>query len=335
MVNNRLVSVVAIAALLAGCTSDPDAPESAPAAGPVSHAFTEIPEVVQRVEPSVVTIFAGSGSGSGVVYKADGVIVTNAHVVGEAARVEVAFADGRRLPGTVMARDKVTDLALVRTSRKDLPAAKFVPGLPRPGELVMAMGAPLGFTNSVTAGIVSGLGREIPGSASRTRALVDLIQTDAAISPGNSGGALVNIEGEVVGINEAYIPPQAGAVSLGFAIPAATVTDVADELLATGKASHPYLGIVPTRITSQIADALDLRTSSGVLVRDVAAKGPAAGAGVEPGDVMTRFNGQEVRTVEEFLGELRDVEPGEKVRLDIRRQEETLNLALTAGELPS
>lgn len=162
------------------------------------------------------------------------------------------------------------------------------------------MGTPLGFANSVTAGIVSGLGREIPGSAQNTRALVDLIQTDAAISPCNSGEALVNTEGEVVGINEAYIPPQQGAVSLAFAIPAPTVTDVAEKLLKTGKASHPFIGIVPTRITQEIVDALGLATTTGALVRDVVEAGPAAAAGVRTGDVITKLNDVDIRNVEEF-----------------------------------
>jgi serine protease DegQ len=331
----RIAGLIAATSFLAGCTGDtPVSAPQRPEAGTVeSQSFAKIPDV-RRLEPSVVTVFTRQGSGSGVVYKADGVIVTNAHVLGQATQTQIGFADGQRTEGTVVAKDEVTDLALIRTERKGLPAVKFATAVPAPGELVLAMGTPLGFANSVTAGIVSGLGREIPGSATRTRALVDLIQTDAAISPGNSGGALVNTEGEVVGINEAYIPPQAGAVSLGFAIPASTVTDVAEELLEDGVASHPFVGIAVTRITPELADAMDLASSTGALVREVLPGGPAAAAGVREGDVITKFDDTDVRTVEEFFGALRDVEPSDQVVLRIRRGGDTVEVDLTAGRLP-
>ena len=309
-------------------------PARSPGAAPGS-ASLPLPEVVERVEPSVVTVFAGSGVGSGVVYRDDGTVVTNAHVVGRARQVELALADGSRVDGQVLATDPVTDLAVIRADSDDLPAATFQESLPRVGETVLAIGSPLGFTNTVTAGIVSGLGREIPGSARTSRALVDLIQTDAPISPGNSGGALVDTSGEIVGINEAYIPPQAGAVSLGFAIPAATVVDVVDELLATGRASHPFLGIVPDRLTDRLAEAFDLDVDGGVLVREVTEDGPAARAGIEAGDVVTTFDGERVRTVEEFLGALRESEPGDRVDVEIVRQDETRTVQVTLGRLDS
>jgi S1-C subfamily serine protease len=196
------------------------------------------------------------------------------------------------------------------------------------------MGSPLGFMNTVTAGIVSGVGREIPGSASQGRALVDLIQTDAPISPGNSGGALVDVSGRVVGINDAYLPPSTGAVSIGFAIPSATAIDVADDLLDDGKVTHPYLGVVVGRLTPQIAQALSTGTDRGVLVRDVATGDPAARAGLRPGDVVTGFAGQPVTTVEEFLGELRRVEPGQTIQLTLVRNaaEQTVEVTVGAAE---
>lgn len=208
-------------------------------------AAADIPAVIQNVQPSVVTVFTQDGLGSGVVYAADGLILTNEHVVRGNTNVEVAFADGRRVPGKVRATDAISDLALVEAQRKDLPAAKFQKELPRIGELAIVIGSPLGFENTATSGIISGLHRQIPGSAASSQSLVDLIQTDAAISPGNSGGAVVNSRGEIVGISEAYIPPQSGAVALGFAIPAATAVQVAEQLLKDGKADHSFIGLSP------------------------------------------------------------------------------------------
>jgi S1-C subfamily serine protease len=196
----RFAVVALLAAVLAGCslTREPQA-RSAPApvtaapagAGAQAPPAGNIPGIVRKVEPSVVTISHDQGTGSGVVWSRDGVVVTNDHVVGGARDVEVAFFDGRRADGRVRATDPDTDLAVVDVERKDLEPATFQEQLPAVGELAVAVGSPLGFQNTVTAGIISGVHREIPGSAQQDiRSLVDLIQTDAAISPGNSGGAL-------------------------------------------------------------------------------------------------------------------------------------------------
>src|SRR5215218_8488598 len=226
----RAVTVAALLAItLGGCTSIFQAPVStstasptaAPSAGggqPSGEAMT-IPDLVDAVEPSVVTVFTQEGLGSGVVYTADGVIITNEHVVHGASAVEVGFADGQRVGGKVIAVNPVVDIAVVQADRKDLPAAEFASALPEVGEAAVVIGSPLGFENTVTSGIISALHRVIPGSAQSSQSFVDLIQTDAAISPGNSGGAVVNLQGQIIGISEAYIPPSAGAVALGFAIP--------------------------------------------------------------------------------------------------------------------
>ena len=341
------------AAVLGGCADDADT-DSPLADRPATEAPTPfeltfpgvaeadrvgilegLPDTVERVEPSVVTILTGPGLGSGVVYNDDGVIVTNAHVVGDEARVEVALADGTRIPAEVLATDEITDLAVLQVEREGLRPADFQQELPRPGELVLAMGSPLGFANSVTIGVVSGLSREIPGSAAVTRSLVDLIQTDAAISPGNSGGALVNADGEVIGINEAYIPPVAGAVSLGFAIPAGTVVDVVEELLADGSATHPYLGLQLGRLTPEMVEALDLSTDRGVAVLDVVPNGPAAVAGIRDGDVIVSFAGADIDSYEGLLGELRRAEPGQRVDVVVNRGGERLTLPLTVRERPA
>lgn len=331
----RIAAVPAAAlVLLAGCTSGSSPSKTTPGQAPAAAAPSNaIPDLVARIEPSVVTIVTDKGLGSGVVYKSDGTIVTNAHVVGQATDVQVAFADGARVPGRVSATDTVTDLAVVKANRTGLPAIKLRTGLPRPGESVLAMGSPLGFENSVTQGIISGVNRQVPGSAKQGHPLVDLLQTDAAISPGNSGGALIDDSGKLVGVNEAYIPPSAGAVSLGFAIPAATVQNVADQLIANGHAKHPALGLAIGQLTPDIAAALHLPVTTGVLVRDVATGGPADKAGVKAGDVITKFNNTDIRTVEDLYGALRKTNPGDLVTLQIHRGNGTQSITVTLGTL--
>src|SRR4051794_25850468 len=247
-------------------------------------------------QATVVTVLTEIGLGSGIVYKADGIIVTNAHVVAGIQDVIVALADGQQVSAKVRAVDKVSDLAVIQADRTGLPAPTFQKPLPQVGELAVVMGSPLGFEATVTSGIISGLHRQIPGSASTGAPLVDLIQTDAAISPGNSGGAVLDAQGEVVGMSVAYIPPAAGAVALGFAIPAATVVDVADQLLATGTARHAYIGIQPATLTPEIARLLGTDATSGVVVMQVETPSPAAEAGIQPGDIITAFNGKETAT---------------------------------------
>ena len=337
----RFAAAVLLAAVLAGCslTREPQA-RSAPApvtaarasASAQAAAAGDIPGIVRKVEPSVVTISHDQGTGSGVVWSKDGVVVTNAHVVGDVRDVEVAFFDGQRAGGRVRATDPDTDLAVVDVERKDLEPATFQEQLPAMGELAVAMGSPLGFQNTVTAGIISGLHREIPGSAQENiRSLVDLIQTDAAISPGNSGGALVNGRGQVVGINVAYIPPEQGAVAIGFAIPAATAVDVVGQLLKNGRATHSYLGVQPDQVTSEVASQLGLDQARGVVLLEVVEGGPADRAGLRPGDVIVRIDDDAVDTVENLFGELRQRKPSSQARItyirDGREQQATVTLA--------
>ena len=296
--------------------------------------FERIPEVVDRVEPSVVTVATDTGEGSGVVWNDDGIIVTNDHVVDGASAVEVVLASGAELPATVEASTPDYDLAVLRVDREGLPAATFSSELPEVGELAVAIGNPLGFEQSVTAGIVSGLHRQIP-SGGTTRALVDLIQTDAAISPGNSGGALVNADGEVIGINVAYIPPQQGSVSLGFAIPSETVIEVVRQLLETGRVEQAYLGIYnPTTVTPELAEQFDLPAEEGVVFNPIERGGPADRAGLEPGDVIVSIDGEEIRTVEDLFAELRRRKPGDKVSVGIQRSRGRDLVDVTLGEAP-
>jgi S1-C subfamily serine protease len=335
------------ATMLAGCTfavppdgggtGAPTAESGQPTPGtaePPGETMT-IPAIVDAVEPSVVTIFTQDGLGSGVVYRADGVILTNEHVVRGARGVEVAFADGQRVDGEVLATDPIVDLALVRADRTDLPAADFATALPEVGEGAVVIGSPLGFENTVTSGIISALHRQIPGSAATSSSLVDLIQTDAAISPGNSGGALVNLRGEIIGISEAYIPPSAGAVALGFAIPAITATEVAEELLEDGTADHAFLGLGPGAITPQIAQQLGVAQNEGVVVLSVVDGGPADKAGLRPGDVLVRLDDETLRSPEDLLGALRQRDPGDEVTIEFLRGNESQSTEATLADRPS
>src|SRR3712207_964722 len=210
-----------------------------------------VAEVASQVEPSVVQVNVeaiqttpfgiqrGEGVGSGVIYREDGYIITNDHVVEGASEVNVAFADGTTERAEVVGRDRRTEIAVIRVDRDNLPAASFSDGDNLVvGQLVVAIGSPSGFESTVTLGIISGLGREFPPEytgGTLDRSLVDLIQTDAAISPGNSGGALVDRGGEIIGINVAYLPPaETGAVNIGFAVPSDTAVSVADQFIETG-----------------------------------------------------------------------------------------------------
>jgi serine protease DegQ len=340
-----LALVAALAAALAGCTlgQQPQA-RSTPApvtaarvsAGAQAATAGDLPKIVREVEPSVVTISHDQGTGSGVVWSEDGVVVTNAHVVGSARDVEVAFFDGRRADGRVRAADEDTDLAVVDVERQDLEPATFQERLPQVGELAVAMGSPLGFQNTITAGIISGLHREIPGSAQQgIRSLVDLIQTDAAISPGNSGGALVNGRGEVVGINVAYIPPEQGAVAIGFAIPGATAVDVVGQLLRTGRVTHSYLGVQPAQVTDEVAAQLGLDRARGVVLLEIVDDGPAAQAGLRPGDVLVRMDDAAIDSVEDLFGELRQRKPETQARLTYIRDGQEQQATVTLGDRPA
>ncbi len=299
----------------------------------------DLPELVEATTPSVVSVLrSDGGQGSGVIWSSDGVIVTNNHVIEGAPSVSVAFADGQRVEAEVVATDTRTDLAVLRADRTDLPAATFTEDLPRVGELALAIGNPLGFENTATAGIVSGLHRSIPGAAEQAPALVDLIQTDAAISPGNSGGALVGSDGQVIGVNVAYLPPNPqggrGAVSIGFAIPAPTVRDVVEQLLETGRAQHAYLGIRPVTLTPALAEQFGSSRTAGVVVQSVAEGSPAAAAGLQPGDLLIAAGDRQFEVAEDLLTVLRDQSPGDVLSLTVVREGEETEVEVTLADLP-
>jgi serine protease DegQ len=342
-VRGFLSLLLAAGLLAAGCSGDGGGSaetvtttEVAPAAagaGDGGGVFGRIPDVVQEVEPSVVAVLTEAGQGSGVIWDEGGIVVTNNHVVQGASGIEVAFATGERVAADVRATDPRTDLAVLEVEREGLPAAQFADALPRVGELAVALGNPLGFENSVTAGIVSGLHRAIP-SGGRTPALIDLIQTDAAISPGNSGGALVDADGRVIGINVAYIPPEARAVSIGFAIPAPEVVDVVNQLLESGEVEHAFLGVRPAPLTPQIAERFGIDTDEGILVFSVVPGSGADEAGLQEGDIVTRIGDTPIRQVEDLLSLLRERAPGDEIELRVLREGEEQTIPVTLTDRP-
>lgn len=280
--------------------------------------------------------------GSGVIYSAGGMIITNNHMVTNldgslAENFEVTLATGEKLAATVVGTDPLTDLAVVKVDAGfDLPAATFVTDLPAVGEYAITIGSPLGYENSVSLGIVSGLDRSIEEvTGTEGVAYNNLIQTDAPISPGNSGGALANASGQVIGINVAYEPPETGAVSIGFAIPSVVVTQVADQIITTGKATHAYIGISTRTVTSALQEQFGLSRSSGILVAEVAVNGPAAKAGIQRDDIITMVGGEAMVESSDLLVAIRDKRPGDKVDVTIDRGGTALVITVTLEERPT
>ena len=319
-----------------------EAPSRAPEDEPVALVASEVgPSVVQvnvrAVQRTPLGTQRGEGIGSGVIYRPDGYIITNNHVVEEATGVNVAFADGTTEAARVVGADPDIEIAVLRVNRDDLPAATFSEGDPIVGQLAVAIGSPSGFESTVTAGVVSGVGREFPpeltGGGSQVKALVDLIQTDAAISPGNSGGALTDRDGRIIGVNVAYLPPgETGAENLGFAIPSDTAVSVADQLIETGKVSSAYLGVLTTDLSPEDASRFDLPVDAGALVERVVPGSAADRAGVRKGDIITAIGDARVESYGDLLGALRDYEPGDRVTLTVFRNGDETKLGVTLGK---
>ncbi len=323
-----------------------DVPEDEPVAQVAAQVSPSVVQVnVQAVQATPFGPQQGQGLGSGVIYRGDGYIITNNHVVAppggqEADEVNIAFADGSTERGEVVGRDPSTEIAVVRVDRDDLPAARFREGSDLlVGQLAVTIGSPSGFQSTVTSGVISGLNREVPAEYTGGRqdqALVNLIQTDAPISPGSSGGALVDRDGEIVGINVAYLPPETRAESIGFAIPSDTAISVADQLIETGRVSSPFLGIRNAELTPEIAEQFGLSDETGVIIVEVEPGGPAADAGLRREDVITALDSTEVEGSGDLLGALRDYRPGDTITLTVLRggsgSEESVEVEL--GERP-
>jgi S1-C subfamily serine protease len=274
--------------------------------------------------------WARSGSGSGVILTPDGYILTNSHVVHGAGRMEVGLADGRKLPARVVGEDPATDLAVVRVDASGLPAAALGNSdRLRVGQLVIAIGNPFGFEATVTAGVVSAIGRSLRSETGRL--IENIIQTDAALYPGNSGGPLVDSHGRVVGVNTAIIQFAQG---LCFAVPSNTATWVTGQLITTGRVRRVYLGVTGQTVPLPRAQALSLRiaNASAVHVREVAPGSPAAAAGLLAGDLVVSINGQPAQNVDEVHRCLTPVTVGERFTIGVLRGTQLLELEATAEE---
>ena len=360
-----------IAGVVSGETSKVANPPSQPSAVPNGLNF--IADVAGQVSPAVVKInssrtVAGSqggdsfgdprlrqffglptpdsgsrverGSGSGFIVKANGRILTNAHVVDGADKVVVTLNDGRSFEGKVLGSDSVTDLAVVQVDATNLPTVVMGDSDKlQPGEWAIAIGNPLGLDHTVTKGIISAIGRSSSDIGEGNKR-IDFIQTDAAINPGNSGGPLLNAKGEVIGINTAIIR---GAQGIGFAIPINSAQVVADQLVQNGKVDHPYLGVQMLDITPEMKQQVNgdpnapvkLTVDQGVLLMEIVANSPAQKAGLKSGDVITKVNNQAIANSTEVRRAVEKSKIGTNLTLEVIRGSQTQNVAVPVGTLPT
>jgi serine protease Do len=328
-------------------------PHAAPAASSAALAERRTPvvAVVERVSPAVVNIAAeaivrepdpffggflsrqrrAQSLGSGLIVDASGIVVTNAHVVEGASRIVVTFLDGRELQADVLGADHDADLAVLKVAGKGLPAVPVGTSSDLMiGETVIAIGNPFGLSHSVTSGVLSARGRTVP-SESGERLFTDFLQTDASINPGNSGGPLVNIRGEVIGVNTAIV---SGANGIGFAIPADRVRRVVDDLLRFGQLQPLWTGLRLLTVDPELARRSDLPVTRGALVFKVYPDSPAAQADLAEGDVIVAAQGQPVTAREDISTAIYSVPAGTPLRLDVRRGERTVNLQLRPVQPP-
>jgi len=333
---------------VARSTSATSTTATVPGAPGASPASCSVVTVASRDLPSVVTIAvrsqSSSSTGSGEVIRSDGYILTNNHVIAAAASggtISVLFDGGASVPARLVGRDPLTDLAVVKVDiKRSLPAITLGSSVAlRIGEPVVALGAPLGLSSTVTAGIVSALDRTItvPGEGSTNALLIDAIQTDAAINPGNSGGALVNCAGQLVGIPSAGAtvpsptgqPGSGGDIGLGFAIPIDLAKTVSDELIATGKATHAYLGLQAEPLSPGTGQA-----TPGLYVTAVDPGGPAAEAGIRAGDVVAKISRTTATSTDQLVELTLRQRPGAKVTLEVDRSGHSRTVTVVLGNEP-
>jgi serine protease Do len=320
-----------------------------------------VADVVEKVGPAVVSIDATRiaagkrsslnrmlgrsperrerGSGSGFILSPDGQILTNAHVVTGADQVSVQLKDGRRFQGKVMGVDPVTDIAVVKIAATGLPTVKLGNSSNLvTGQWAIAIGNPLGLSNTVTAGIISATGRSSSQVGAEDKR-VSFIQTDAAINPGNSGGPLLNQQGEVIGVNTAIIQ---GAQGLGFAIPIATADRIAKQLISTGQAQHLYLGIRMANLTPDVRDqlnnqgtGLNVQQDKGVIILEVLPGSPAERAGLKLADWIAKINDLDVPTAQQVQEQVEATTLGESLQLQVQRQGQSVQVQVQPQKLPT
>lgn len=300
--------------------------------------------VVKKLQPSVVNVRTtqvltdlfhegeeAKGVGSGVIFREDGYILTNNHVVEGAKEIFVTIGN-EDVAGEVVGGDKETDIAVVKIPRQGLPAAELgSSGSLQVGEMVVALGSPFGFEHTVTSGIISALHRNITTEDQPPQSYTNLIQTDAPINPGNSGGALADAEGKVVGINTLIYSPSGASAGIGFSIPIETAKDVAEQLITKGKVSHPYMGILGQTVDRDLAEQMDLSVKEGAIIQEVSSGSPADKAGLKRGDIVVKFDGTRIKTMDDLIGAIRSKQVGDKVTIEYvhgtAKRETTLTLA--------
>jgi len=311
--------------------------ENAPAN--TAPATGSVPDVVAKVGPAVVTVINSDqrgqvGSGSGAIISPDGYIITNNHVVDGASSLQVIFSDGTQRDATLVGADSLMDLALLKV---DGAVPTYIPigdsDVLRQGETVIAIGSPLGeYKNSVTVGVISALNRNLDGGMPE-----GLIQTDAAINNGNSGGPLINMNGEIIGINTMVVRQSGNSTvveGLGFAIPSNVMRRVSEQLIAKGEVRYPFLGITYVMITADIAEQYQLAAKQGAYITSVIDGGPVASVGIKAGDVITAFEGVRLGQQASLPGVLLQHQPGDNVVLSILRDGQESEYTVTLGERP-
>lgn len=286
-------------------------------------------QVHPMLEMMGISVPPQEGVGSGIIVKSNGYILTNNHVAGDASDILVTLNDKRKFKGKVVGRDVYTDLAVIKIDANDLPVAKLgVSKTLRPGDWVIAIGSPMGIDHTVTMGIISGVGRNLVNEGSR----VELIQTDAAINRGNSGGPLINIRGEVIGLNELIINPQV-AQNMCFAIPVDVFKDVTDNLISGKKVLHPYVGLGMQDLDDELARAMGLpKGVHGVVVIQVVPDSPAERSNLAMADVIQKVDGKDVSTAQEVKDVIKSHKPGDRLTMLVLRAGKLMPIDVVVGE---
>jgi S1-C subfamily serine protease len=315
----------------------PDAERTAPDAERTApDAEMSVAEVASTVLPSVarvdVAAARGQGSGSAVVFRADGYLLTNNHVVEGAQEVRVTLPDGTTHEATVVGTDPQSDLAVLEIDADGLPVPDFAEKAPVVGATAVAIGSPFGLDSSVTSGVVSALNRSVstPGPP-----LVDMVQTDAAINPGNSGGALVDASARVIGINTAILSPSGSNDGIGFAIPITTALPIARQLVDKGFVEYAQLGIAGADVDPSVAEAYDLEVDRGAVVAEVVPGSAADDAGLEAGDIITEVDGETVDSMADLTARIRASEPGHQLTLTVHSDGDVADVKVTLGSARS
>ena len=269
--------------------------------------------------------------GSGVLVNSQGLILTNHHVIEAADQIEIALADGRTMPAKIVGTDPETDLAVLKVDMRDLPAITFAdPAKSQVGDVVLAIGNPFGVGQTVTQGIISALGRNHLG----INTFENFIQTDASINPGNSGGALIDTDGNLVGVNSAIYSRSGGSMGIGFAIPVSLAKQVMEQIIRQGSVIRGWIGIEAQDITPELAESFKLKEVRGSLIAGVLRGSPAERAGLRPGDVLLGIDGAEVSDSSSMLNLITGLEPEKKVVLSIARNQHKLDVPIIIGQRP-